>query len=128
MAIQDYPQARVAVANGQQSVVLATATLHTALAGQAQAQAAEQAAQNHLDLAAARVRGFAVAAYMGLGFLTPAAGPQQVQESPTGMVSTPGGLTGSAAIDTAEMLRVLAQRERQDLAASSRRGPGRRAR
>jgi hypothetical protein len=117
-AIQDYAQARVAVANAQRSVALAVATLQTAQAAQARAQAGQQAAQNHLGVATARVRDLAVAAYMGLGFLTPAAGPQQVQESQTGTVSTPGGLTGSAAMDTTEMLRVVAQRERQDFQAS----------
>jgi hypothetical protein len=117
-AIQDYAPARAAVANGQHAVVLANSTLYTALSAQAQAQGAQRAAQNHLDVAAARVRDLAVAAYMGLGFLTPAAGPQQVQESQTGTVSSPGGLTGSAAMDTMEMLRVVAQHERHDLQAS----------
>jgi hypothetical protein len=115
-AIGDYAQARAAVASNQQGVTSATATLQSAVAVQSQARAAQQRAQGNANQATVRMRGLAVAAYMGLGYITPAAGPQSVQDSETGTVSTPGGLTGTAAVDAEEMLRLVAQRERKDLA------------
>jgi Mannosyl-glycoprotein endo-beta-N-acetylglucosaminidase len=117
-AIADYAQERAAVANSQQAVTAATAVVGQAVLAQSDAQAAQQAAQSGLDAAAARVRTLALAAYMGVGFLTPAAGPQQVQQSSTGTVSSPGGLTGAPASDALEMLRLVAQRERHDLQTS----------
>jgi hypothetical protein len=117
-AIDDYAPARAAIANSQQAVSLAATTLQAAVAAQSDAQAGQQGAQKHLDLATARVRSLAVSAYMGLGFLTPAAGPQPVQDSNTGTVNTPGGLNGPAAIDALEMLRLVGQRERHDLQSS----------
>ena len=118
-AIADYAQERAAVANSQQAVTAATATVSHAVLAQSDAQAAEQAAQSGLDEAAARVRTLALAAYMGVGFLTPAAGPQRVQQSSTGTVSSPGGLTGAPAADALEMLRLVAQRQRHDLQTSA---------
>jgi hypothetical protein len=104
------------VASNQQGVTSATATLRSAVSVQSQARAAQQSAQGKTDQAAVRVRGLAVAAYMGLGYITPAAGPQSVQDSETGTVTSPGGLTGAAAVDAQEMLRLVAQHERKDLA------------
>jgi hypothetical protein len=120
-AIGDYAQARAAVATSQQAVTLAADAVRTAVTAQSGAQAAQDASQGHLNLAAARVRDLAISAYMGLGFLNPAAGPQQNQQnqgSDTGTVSSPGGLSGLAAMDAMEMLRVVGQRERHDLQAS----------
>ena len=118
-AIADYAQERGGRGNSQQAVTAATATVSHAVLAQSDAQAAEQAAQSGLDEAAARVRTLALAAYMGVGFLTPAAGPQRVQQSSTGTVSSPGGLTGAPAADALEMLRLVAQRERHDLQTSA---------
>ena len=53
--------------------------------------------------AATRLRSLAVAAYMGVGYVTPAAGPVNDQAHGNGTVSTPGGLTGSAATDALEL-------------------------
>jgi hypothetical protein len=117
-AIDDYAQARAVVANSQQAVTLAAAALQRTMTAQSAAQGTEQADQDDLALAASRVRDLALAAYMGLGYLTPAAGPQAVQQSQTGTVTSPGGLTGAAAIDAVEMLRIVAQRERHDLQVS----------
>jgi hypothetical protein len=103
------------VASNQQGVTSAAATLDSAVAVQTEAQAVEQRARGEVSQAAVRLRGLAVAAYMGLGYITPAAGPQSVQDSATGTVTTPGGLTGAAAVDAQEMLRLVAQHERNDL-------------
>jgi hypothetical protein len=115
-AIQQYGQARDAVANAQQAESAAGANLQAAVAGQAQARAAEQVAQSNHDQAAARVRALAIAAYMGLGYVTPAAGPVSEQPSSNGTVTSPGGLTGTAAMDALEMIRLVAQHDRAALA------------
>jgi hypothetical protein len=114
-AIGDYAQARAAVASNQQGVTSATATLRSAVSVQSQARATQQEAQGQANLAADRLRGLAVAAYVGLGYISPAAGPQSVQDSETGTVTTPGGLTGAEAVDAEELLRLVAQHERKEL-------------
>jgi hypothetical protein len=116
-AITEYAQAKVAVASTQQGVTVAAAALQAAMATQGRDRAAQRGAQAQVEQAAARLRGLAIAAYMGLGYLTPAAGsPAGGQGPSTGTVSTPGGLTGSAAVDAQEMLRLVAQRVRKSVA------------
>jgi hypothetical protein len=120
-AITEYAQAKAAVASSQQGVTLAAAALQDAMGTQTRARSAQQVAQAHVGQAAARLRGLAVAAYMGLGYLTPAASTANGgQSAGTGTVSTPGGLTGSAAVDAQEMLRLVAQRDRKDVADTHR--------
>ncbi len=118
-AIQDYGQAKVGVANSQQAVTLAAANVQSAMDVKGQAEAAQRAAQDQVNAAAARLRGLALAAYMGLGYVTPAAGSPSNDPS-TGTVSTLGGLTGSEAVDAQEMLRVVAQRVRQGVVSTRR--------
>ena len=115
-AIQDYAQARAAVAASQQGVTLAAAALQSAMASQNHDLTAQKAVQAQVNLAKVRLRGLAVAAYMGLGYLSPAAGSQGGQQPGNGTVNTPGGLTGTAAVDAQEMLRLVAQHDRKAVA------------
>jgi hypothetical protein len=85
---------------------------------QSKARSSQYAAQQRVNQAAVQLRGLAVEAYMGLGYLNPAAGPGPVPSSQTGTVSTPGGLQGPAAVDALEMMRLVAQHERKALADS----------
>jgi Mannosyl-glycoprotein endo-beta-N-acetylglucosaminidase len=117
-AIQDYSQDKAQVADTQQAVALADAALKSAMGTEAQARAAQQAAQEQVNAAASRLQGLAVAAYMGLGYLTPAAGLVSTGQSgtgqpSTGVVSSIGGLTGTEATDAQEMLRLVSERVRQ---------------
>jgi hypothetical protein len=114
-AIQAYRTARADVASSQQGVTAATAGVQTAFAGQAAAGAAERAATGRVGLASYRLRNMAIAAYMGLGYFTPAAGPQGLGPNGDGTVSTMGGLTGTQLADTQEMLRLVALHERHDV-------------
>jgi len=111
-AIQDYAQDKVAVANSEEGVTLAAAEVQSAAGVVDQDLAAQQTAQQQVNEAAARLRGLALAAYMGLGYLSPAAGPLGGGPS-TGTVSTLGGLTGTEAVDAEEMLKLVAQHVRQ---------------
>ena len=110
-AIRAYPQAVTAVADGQEGVTLAAAGVQSALAAQAQAQAAERVAQSHVGVAQERVRNLAIAAYMGLGYATPAG-----QAATGDTVTTPGGLTGTDLADADEMLTLVAEHDRATLA------------
>jgi hypothetical protein len=116
-AIKDYPEAVTAVADGQQSVTLAAAGVQSALAAHAQAQAAQKVAQSHVGSAQERVKNLAIAAYMGLGYATPAG---QAAAGDGGTVSTPGGLTGTDLADADEMLTLVAQHDRANLADTHR--------
>jgi hypothetical protein len=117
-AIQEFGRARAAVISGRQGVATAAAGLRTATAVQARARARAGNAQANVDQAAVRVRQLALAAYMGLGYVQPAAGPVSDQPSGDGTVSTPGGLTGSAAMDALTLVQVVATHERKSLAES----------
>jgi hypothetical protein len=115
-AIQAYAQARAVVAANQQGVTLAAAALQSAMASQNHALTTQKTVQAQVNLAKVRLRGLAVAAYMGLGYLSPAAGSQGGQQPGNGTVDTPGGLTGTAAVDAQEMLRLVAQHDRKAVA------------
>jgi hypothetical protein len=118
-AIQEVARARAAVSSMSQGVAAATSGLRAAMAAQTRAQAGASKAQANVAQASARLRQLAVAAYMGLGYLTPAAGPVGDQPASDGTVTSPGGLTGGAATDALEMVRVVATHERKDLAQST---------
>ena len=118
-AINDYAQARAQVSSSQQAAALAAAALQSAMTTQSKARAAQQAAQTQVAQAGGRLRTLAVAAYMGLGYLTPAAGPQPPGQA-AGTVNSPGGLSGTAAVDAQEMVRLVAQRDRRDVADTHR--------
>jgi hypothetical protein len=115
-AIQEYGQARAQVANSQQGVTVSLAALQVAKASQSHAGAAQRARENQLTEATNRLKHLAVAAYMGLGYVTPAAGPVSAEEARNGTVTSAGGLTGSVAADAQEMLRLVAEHDRKDLA------------
>ena len=117
-AIQQYARARSAVNSSRQGVAAATAGVERATAAERQARARARHAQANVAQAATRVSQLALAAYMGLGYVTPAAGPVSDQPSGDGTVSTPGGLTGSAALDALTLVQVVAVQERKDLVAS----------
>jgi hypothetical protein len=114
-AIHDYPGARAAVAKSRQGVAVAAGGVRSALASEAAAVRAQGRAATGAKAADLRLRNMAIAAYMGLGYFTPASGPQGLGPSGTGTVSTMGGLTGTALADTEEMLRLVARRERKDV-------------
>ncbi len=119
-AIQAYGQARAAVANSQEGVAVASTALRAAVATRTQAGAGTRSAQARVDAAANRLRSLAVAAYMGVGvgYVTPAAGPVNDPPGPKGTVTTPGGLAGPAAMDALELLRLVAQHDRKNLTTS----------
>jgi hypothetical protein len=115
-AIGQYGQAVTQVADHQQAVTVAVAGVQSALTGQARAQSAEQAAQSQVGSALERVRELAIAAYVGLGYATPAG----TTTNADGTVNTPGGLTGSEATDAQEMLRLVADHDRAQLASTNK--------
>jgi Mannosyl-glycoprotein endo-beta-N-acetylglucosaminidase len=115
-AIQAYDRDKVALADSQQRVSLAEAELQFALQAQYLAQSAESEAASQASAATARLRDMALAAYMGLGYLTPSGGSPLPGEGATGAVAVLGNLTGTAAVDAEEMLRLVAQRELQGVA------------
>lgn len=119
-AIQAYGQARATVANSQQGVSAADSVLHAAVATQAAARTAVSTAATQVSQSVDRLRHLALAAYMGLGYVTPAAGPVGDQPAGDGTVSSPGGLTGSAALDARELLRLVAVRDRTRLSDTRR--------
>jgi hypothetical protein len=119
-AIQAYGQARAAVANSQQGVDTADSALHAAVATQSAARTAVSAAASQVSQSVDRLRHLALAAYMGLGYVTPAAGPVGDQPAGNGTVSSPGGLTGSAALDARELLQLVAVRDRTRLSDTRR--------
>jgi hypothetical protein len=117
-AIGDYARARAAVVASERAVSVATEALRSAQGVQSDARSSQYAAQQRVNQAAVQLRSLAVEAYMGLGFLTPAAGLGLVEQSQTGTVNSPGGLQGSAAADAQEMMRLVAEHERKAFAAS----------
>lgn len=114
-AITEYPQAVSDVTTKQQGVTAAVAGLQSAQAVLASAQKAETAASERVETANQRLEHLAIAAYIGLGYATPAAGPQGIGSGGIGTVDTPGGLTGTVAGDAQEMLRLVAQRVREEV-------------
>ncbi len=84
-AISDYQQARADVATKEQGVTAADLVLLSDQKGLDQARAGQQQAENVAHIAAQRLQQLAIAAYIGLGYTTPAAGPQIL----------PGGFVGT---------------------------------
>lgn len=121
-AIADYKPAQQLVDRAQSTVVSAGATLLSARQNLQKANAVKaQAAKSKLG-ADDHLRQLAVAAYIGVGYTTPGLNQPAAGngDQGAGTVSTPGGLTGMAAIDAREMLIVVAQRVRQDDDAAGR--------
>jgi len=114
-AISEYPQAVNDVTAKQQAVTAAVAGLQSAQSVLTSAQTAQASASRRVETANQRLEHLAIAAYIGLGYATPAAGPQGVGASGIGTVDTPGGLTGTDASDAQEMLRLVAQRIRSEV-------------
>jgi hypothetical protein len=117
-AIADYQQARADVAAKQKGVNAADLALLYADNGLDQAQAGQQKAQRVAQVAAQRLQQLAIAAYIGLGYTTPAADPQMLPGGYVGTVGTPGGLTASQANEAEVMLRLVGQQERADVESS----------
>ena len=118
-AISEYPQAVSDVSAQQQAVTAAEAGVQSAQVALYLTQQTENAASQREQFASTRLEHLAIAAYIGMGYATPAAGPQGVGGGLT-TVNTPGGLTGSAAADAQEMLRLVAQHVRREVAATRR--------
>ena len=114
-AISEYPQAVTDVSTKQQAVTAAVAGLQTAQAVLASAQKSELFRAQRVETASQRLEHLAIAAYIGLGYATPAAGPQGLGVA-VSTVNTPGGLTGTAASDAQEMLTLVAQHVRKEVA------------
>ncbi len=119
-AISDYQQARADVAAKEQGVTAAGALLAKDQQGLDQARAAQQKAVTLAQTTASRLRQLAVAAYIGLGYTTPAAGPQMLPGGFVGTVSTAGGLTATEANEAEVVLRLVAQQERKDVDVTQR--------
>ncbi|HEX4863014.1 MAG TPA: hypothetical protein VFV02_03020, partial [Acidimicrobiales bacterium] len=115
-AIGDYKQAQANVTAGQQGVTAAGAVLQSTQNVLASAVKSQQDAAGRVGDASQRLEHLAIAAYVGLGFATPAAGPQGVGSTKLSTVNTPGGLTGELAGDAQEMLHLVVQRVRHNLA------------
>lgn len=115
-AIGDYKQAQANVTTSQQGVTAAGALLQSAQNVLASAVQSQQQAADRVGDASQRLAHLAVAAYVGLGFATPAAGPQGVGSSGLSTVNTPGGLSAELAGDAQEMLHLVVQRVRHNLA------------
>lgn len=115
-AIGDYKQAEANVTTSQQGVTAAGALLQSAQNVLASAVQSQQQAAERVGDASQRLAHLAVAAYVGLGFATPAAGPQGVGSSGLSTVNTPGGLSAELAGDAQEMLHLVVQRVRHNLA------------
>lgn len=114
-AISDYQPAESLVAAAQARVTVAGSELLSARQVLAQAQQAESQARTDKLAADDRLRQFAVAAYVGVGYTTPGLGAPAGGNGSAGAgtVSTPGGLTGVEALDAKEMLILVGQRARQ---------------
>lgn len=117
-AISEYPQAVNDVASRQQAVTSAVAGLQSAQTVLTAAQKAQAAASQRVETADQRLEHLAIAAYIGLGYATPAAGPQGVGAGGVGTVDTPGGLTGTQAADAQELLRLVAVHVRNEVTAT----------
>jgi hypothetical protein len=114
-AISDYQQARADVAIKEKGVTAADAVLATDEQGLAHARSAQQKADGLVQIAVGRMQKLAVAAYIGLGYTTPAAGAQMLPGGFVGTVSTSGGLTASQVNEAEVVLRLVAQQERKDV-------------
>ena len=114
-AIGEYPQAVTDVSTKQQAVTAAVAGLQTAQAVLASAQKAELSQSARVGAASQRLEHLAIAAYIGLGYATPAAGPQGLGVA-VSTVNSPGGLTGTDASDAVEMLTLVTQHVRKEVA------------
>ena len=114
-AIGEYPQAVADVNTKQQAVTTAVASLQSAQAVLASAQKAELFQSQRVETASQRLEHLAIAAYVGIGYATPAAGPQGLGVA-VSTVNTPGGLTGTDASDAQEMLTLVAQHVRKEVA------------
>jgi Mannosyl-glycoprotein endo-beta-N-acetylglucosaminidase len=114
-AISDYQQARADVAAKEQGVTATEAVLAGEQKGLDQARAAQQKAEILVETTAGRLRQLAVAAYIGLGYTTPAAGPQMLPGGFVGTVGTENGLTASQVNEAEVVLRLIAQKERADI-------------
>jgi hypothetical protein len=95
---------------------VAEAGLRAATTTRAQAGSVQLAAETQVSRATDRLRHLAVAAYMGLGDVTPVTGP--IQSAGAGTVTSPGDET--AAADAQELLRLVAERDRENLTATQR--------
>lgn len=115
-AIGDYKQAQANVTTSQQGITAAGALLQSAQNVLASAVQSQQQAASRIGDASQRLEHLALAAYVGLGFATPAAGPQGVGSSGLSTVNTPGGLSAELAGDAQEMLHLVVQRVRHNLA------------
>lgn len=115
-AIGDYKQAQATVTSMQQGVTSAGAELQSAQNVLASAVKSQQDAAGRVGDASKRLEHLAIAAYVGLGFASPAAGPQGVGNQGLSTVKSPGGLSGELAGDAQEMLKLVAERVRHDLA------------
>ena len=115
-AIGDYKQAQTNVTSSQQAVTTAGASLQSAQSVVAAAVKAQQEAAGRVGDASQRLEHLAIAAYVGLGFSSPAAGLQGGGSTNPSTVNTPGGLSGPLLGDAQEMLRLVATRVRHDLA------------
>jgi Mannosyl-glycoprotein endo-beta-N-acetylglucosaminidase len=114
-AISDYQQARTTVAAKQRGVNAAELVFFFDQKALDQARASDQKAEEVAQTAAQRLQQLAIAAYIGLGYTTPAAGPQTLPGGFVGTVSTPGGLTATQANEAEVMLRLVGDQERADV-------------
>jgi hypothetical protein len=115
-AIGDYKQAQVNVTSMQQAVTTAGAALQSAQNVLAAAVKSQQDAAARVGDASQRMEHLAIAAYVGLGFASPAAGPQGVGKQGLSTVNSPGGLSGALIGDAQEMLKLVAEHVRKQLA------------
>lgn len=119
-AIAEYPQAVSNVSAQQQALTAAEAGVQSAQVVLYLTSQTEAAASQRVESASTRLEHLAIAAYIGVGYATPAAGPQGLEGGIT-TVNTPGGMTGSVGTDAQEMLTLVAQHVRKEVA-NTRRG------
>jgi Mannosyl-glycoprotein endo-beta-N-acetylglucosaminidase len=115
-AMNDYPLAQQQVAQAQQEVATAGAAVQAARQRFIDAEYVQAVQRGNLQDANAKLRDLAVAAYIGIGFASPDAGPQAQGGQAPGIVSSPGGLTGLPAADANEMMTLVGQKARSNLA------------
>ena len=118
-AIAEYPQAVNSVSVQQQALTSAEAGVQSAQVVLYLTEQTEAAASQRVESASTRLAHLAIAAYIGVGYATPAAGPQGLQGGIT-TINTPGGMTGSVGTDAQEMLRLVAQHVREEVAGTRR--------
>jgi hypothetical protein len=117
-AINDYAPAQRQVAQAQQAATTAGAAMQSARRAIIDAEYVQAIEQGQLKGADAKLRGLAIAAYIGVGFAAPTAGPQGEGGQTLGTVSSPDGLTGLAAVDASEMIVLVARKARHNVAQS----------